>query len=793
MKRTGALVLTTLLTLLSGLAGIGAEPADALQIRDDKPARKWDRAYPVGNGRLGAMLWGLYPVEQVLINEETIWENDGPMETPEDAAVHLEAIRELVAQRDYFAADRYFEKHLLHGQRPYHYQLAGWLEIHYPAGQELAGMHRSLDMTTGIATNVYALADGNVITQSVYASAPQDVIVVEVRAKTPISFGVSMRGPAKKDDAAPRALSREGELILAGQASGKMGTRHVTRIRSHAPGLAQSEGDALTFADVTSATLILSVATDVNRERPASGPLPEGWQKKAQTDLQKAAALKVEALCSNAVADHRQYFERVDVEFGTTAKEIRSLPTEARINRLKESGLDDPDLVEDYFQFGRYLLIASSRPGTFPANLQGVWNAHLRPPWRSDYHLDVNLQMNYWLAETTNLAECHMPVFDLIGTLQPQGREMAKRCGMKGWAMGICTDLWGNARTMSSRARWSGNFLCGQWLIFQILHHYRFNRDPRFLESQWDVLTAATEFAEAWLMPGPDGTLITRPGSSPENEFTYTDKNGETQVAAICEGTTYDQHIILEIFKDYLQAADALGKSEDPYVKKIAALLPKVYRPRIGADGRLMEWAHEFGEKQPGHRHLSHLIGAYPGNQINLDDDPKMRNAVTRSLQHRLENGGGGIGWSRAWVIALFARLSNAQEAYQSLEVMLARSTLPSLLNNRRPFQIEGNFGGTAAIAEMLLHSHNGEIKLLPALPTDHWPEGAFAGLRARGDLTVDVRWKNGRLTQATIRAGDHAQPSVKVVYGGKSLTVELAPGQKADLSARDFQMTASR
>ena len=450
-------------------------------------------------------------------------------------------------------------------------------------------------------------------------------------------------------------------------------------------------------------------------------------------------------------------------------------------------------MVENYFQFGRYLLIASSRPGCFPANLQGVWNPHLSAPWGSDYHLNINIQMNYWPVETTNLAELHNPLFDLIRYFQPNGKEMARRLGMQGWCMGHATDIWGHAGLMSRTAYWGGSFFGGQWMTFHVLEHYRFNRDRKFLEDNWDILTASAEFTKSWLIPGPGkGQYMSRPSCSPENSFVYSDSDGHDVRAALSAGNTFDQFMILQVFNDYVEAAEALGKQDDPFVMEVKAIIPQVYRPQIAEDGRLMEWRLPFRESEPGHRHMSHVIGAYPGNQINLDRDTKMRDAVIKSIEGRLRQGGAGTGWSRAWTIGMFARLCDRERAYENLVAILKRSTLDNLFDNHPPFQIDGNFGATAAVAEMLMHSHNAEIKLLPALP-EQWPDGHANGLRARGDYTVDIQWEDGELLCATIHFGTCAvSGNLPVVYGRATTDVAVKPGESVTLVRKDFPMAES-
>jgi alpha-L-fucosidase 2 len=307
------------------------------------------------------------------------------------------------------------------------------------------------------------------------------------------------------------------------------------------------------------------------------------------------------------------------------------------------------------------------------------------------------------------------------------------------------------------------------------------------LEENWDILTASAVFTESWLIPGPDkGMLMSRPSCSPENSFKYTDKEGKTQTASISAGNTFDQFMILQVFNDYLEAAEVLGKSDDAVVQRIKAVIPRIYRPRVAADGRLMEWRLPFGEKEPGHRHISHVIGAYPGNQLNLDEDPKMRDAVRGSIEGRLAKGGAGTGWSRAWTIGMYARLSDKARAYEHLHAILTRSTLDNLWDSHPPFQIDGNFGASAAIAEMLVHSHNKEIKVLPALP-DQWPDGHVNGLRARGDFTVDISWKDGELVEVRVQAGERAQESIRVVYNNKAVKLSIKRGETITLNKNRF------
>ncbi len=745
-------------------------------IRDDQPAVEWTDAYPVGNGRLGAMPFSQFPSEKLLINEETIWHRGPDLKTPEGSFQHLETIRELEAAGKFAEADAYFESHLLAGASPYSYGYLGWLQLDYQTDATLVSTERQLDLSTGIASTTYRLSDGNEIVQSVYASAPQDILIIEIASQSPVALQLSIDNGRVEG----RDLVKDG----LGNGDHPERVRYQGRIRLLEE--TTTENDRVQSSARKRHTILVAAATNFDLHRSGT-MLADDWQQRTIEALDRASEIKPEALRKTAVADHRNYFDRVTIDLGETAPEVSALTTPQRLHRIQDGSTDDPDFIETYFQFGRYLLIASSRPGTFPANLQGIWNPHDWAPWSSDFHLNINIQMNYWLAETTNLSELHQPLFDLIRYYQPKGREMAERFGMKGWCMGHASDIWGNARMMSSRSYWGGSFFGGQWMTLHILEQFRFNRDTDFLAKHWDLLTASTEFVDSWLIPGPEeNQLMARPACSPENSFLYTDENGETQSAALSTGNSFDQYLTLQVFSDYLEAAKALGKTDDAFVQTIAAKLPKVFRPQIADDGRLMEWRLPFGEKEPSHRHISHVLGAYPGNRINLDTDLDLRNAVQNAIEQRIEEGGAATGWSRAWTIGMFARLSEGEVAYHHLIEILKQSTVGNLFDMHPPFQIDGNFGSTAAIAEMLLHSHNDEIRLLPALPQD-WANGSVSGLRARGDVTVSVSWEDHRLVDAEIEFGPNSADVATIRYGGKTLELSRELGRNHHLDASNF------
>jgi len=731
------------------------------------PATEWNNALPVGNGRLGAMVFGGIETERLQLNEETVWTGkvqDNPNPGSQEG---LEEVRRLLFEGKYKEAEEVAQSQIMseRARTPRDtYQTLGDLHLFFPHERRTSDYRRSLDLETALATVTYTA--GRVkFRRKVFSSAVDQVLVVRIEAdrQGEVDFAALLSRPGKN-----ASLVLEDDMITISEHVGNgMGVKMVARMKVITEkGSIRISGDSLLVEKANAVTLLLTAASDYRGGDPSSITMQQ---------LDAAASKSYEDLLKDHVADYQEYFSRVDLDLGKTDAEY--FPCDARIEAIK-NGYIDPQLVEIYYQFGRYLLISSSRPGCLPANLQGIWADGLRPPWSADYHININIQMNYWPAEITNLSELHEPFFSFLDDLRPDGRRTAQEVyGCRGSVAHHTTDVWHFTEPTGSirYALWPMGIA---WSCQHLWEHYLFTEDKEFLEkTAYPIMKEAAEFSADWLVEDPQsGYLVSGPSISPENKFISPAGNR----TSIDMGPTMDHMIIWDLLTSTLEAGSMLGEKKK-WMNEMQDVLDRMAPVSIGTDGRLMEWRKEYPEADSGHRHISHLFGMHPGRQITMQNNPELMDAARRTIDTRLANGGGHTGWSRAWIINFFARLQDGEAAYENVLALLRKSTLHNLFDTHPPFQIDGNFGATAGITEMLMQSHAGEIHLLPALPGD-WQTGHIHGICARGGFEVDIDWENGQMKQVRVlsKLGNECQ----IRYGDKTIRVKTKKGESFSLNS---------
>lgn len=756
---------------------INAQQSNDLKLWYLQPATNWNEALPVGNGRLGAMVFGRVENERIQLNEESLWAGKQIDVNNPGAANHLKEIQQLLLNGENKKAYDLSAQYLLQTPPRFRsYQTLGDLFLDFGEQGGIKNYKYDLNLETGIVTTSYEIRDVQ-FKREVFASASQNCILIKLTSSKANAIQCKLN-LSRERDAAVSAIG-DNQLLMSGQIADVDDVMNGTggfNMKFHTLLQAKQDGgeilaknNALLIRNASSVTIFITAATDYNFSKLNFDRSINSKTICTQI-ISKASVFSNEQLLQKHLAEYQSLFNRVSLNLGEIDRS--NIPTDKRLDSLK-LGIKDPQLFALYFQFGRYLLMNSSRyPGVLPANLQGVWNEHFNAPWESDYHTNINLQMNYWPAEICNLSETTTPLFNFIDNYRVPGRVSAKKMyNADGWMMHHATDIFGKTG-INAGIHWGTSPLSAAWLCQHLWEHYLFTQDKQFLQQKaYPIMKEAAQFIQIFLIKDKKGFLVTAPSMSPENAFKFP--NGERH------NITYSPAIDVEMIMSFYDACIKAGNivnDDKQFLNSLEATVKQLPPIQISKRyGTIQEWIEDYEEVEPGHRHMSHLFGLHPANIIN-EQTPELFEAARKTLERRLQNGGGHTGWSRAWVINFYARLQDAEQAYQHVLALLQKSTFKNLFDNHPPFQIDGNFGGTAGIAEMLLQSQNETIQLLPALPKA-WKNGNVKGLCARGGFVIDMKWKEGRLIQAIVYSKNGGE--CKVNTGTKKVSLKTEPGKE--------------